>query len=101
LPDGIGFAFVDGDHGGAAVESDVEKLWPKMAPGGIMMLDDTNSSGQNFDNDQRKYLIKKFPNAIHFIYGEGHTIVQKEPVYIIPTAHEATITNADPILWRG
>ena len=41
LPDGtIGLAFLDDDHTKEHVAKEIEALWPKMAPGGIMTFHD-------------------------------------------------------------
>lgn len=92
LPDGIEFAFIDGDHGYGAVKADAEGLWPKMAPGGIMAFHDVwpmmnhddplwaPPLGQEieFVTDVRRYLREAHPtSAIHLKWGQGIALVQR------------------------
>ncbi len=91
LPDGIGLAFIDGNHAYEYAKSDAEGLWGKMLPGGIMVFHDvwpqTDASDVlsappldrevQFITDVRRYVFDAFPHAIHIPHGQGLALVQK------------------------
>lgn len=46
MPDqSLSFAYIDGDHSYEGVCADLTALWPLMAPGGIIMMDDYHQRG--------------------------------------------------------
>ena len=71
LPEGIGFAYIDGEHGYPFVSQDVGNLWPKMMPGGIMAFHDANGPGV------REFVRDQFPEAIRLPWAHGLALVQK------------------------
>lgn len=79
VPDGIGFAFVDGDHSVEGVERDIEAFWPKMAANGIMAFHDVN--------DEKIGVIetvsRRFPDALYLPWHQGLVLAQKGPKTII------------------
>ncbi|HEY6073098.1 MAG TPA: class I SAM-dependent methyltransferase [Anaerolineales bacterium] len=75
LPDGIEFAFVDGDHSYDSVRNDVDLLWPKMVGGAVMAIHDCAARLEW--TDVCRFVTDRFPHAIRFEFGEGLALVQK------------------------
>ncbi len=74
LPDAVGFAYIDGEHGYPSVSQDAKNLWPKMISGGIMAFHDSNGPGP------RECVAENFPDAISFPWTHGLAIVQKQSI---------------------
>jgi len=80
LPDGLGLVYVDGDHSIPGVTADYDNLWPKMAPGGIMVFHDVSAYC-----GVRDFVPKVLPHAIYLPMYQGLAIIQKRPEYIVMT----------------
>lgn len=72
LPDGIDFAYIDGDHTFEGVKADTEKLEPKLINGAIIAFHDTNGPGV------REYVLGRFrQTGVEFRLFNGLLITQK------------------------
>jgi predicted O-methyltransferase YrrM len=77
LPDGIGVAYVDGDHRYPAVKADGDLLWEKLAEGGILAFDDVMGTSEAVQGGPAIYLRERFPHAVVLPACRGLALVQR------------------------
>lgn len=71
LPNGIDFAYIDGEHAFDHVRQDTDIVWSKMNPSGIIAFHDVNGPGV------REFVREDFSEAIYFPWAHGLAITQK------------------------
>ena len=67
LPDGIDFAYIDGEHTNSHILREIQILWPKLSPNAIVAFHDANATMD---------AIATLPNRLRFPAGPGLVLVQ-------------------------
>lgn len=79
LPEGIEFAYIDGNHSWEFAKSDTDMLWPKLAEGAIVVYDDMNDRANASIPGPAFFVADRFPGGIYVPTDRGIGIVQKGP----------------------
>lgn len=78
LPDGIGFAYIDGNHDWHYARADADAIWRRMLPGGVMVFDDVNDPANDQIPGPAKAVLDLFDDSAMWLPGDrGQAIVQK------------------------